>query len=386
MPTPLNRLRLWQDPNGEAPVCRIAIAGDFLPAMGLSVPDRDVWRDMAGKVAAHFEDVSVTFVNLETPLDVDGLDPKPKMGLGQNLGAPKESLEYLRTIRAYVVGCANNHIYDYGIEGVKRTKAALQAMQMESPGVGRCLTDPPEIAVWKGPGQVKVGFWAASNNSSEPASTKSKGVEVLTLGRAGEALAEMDRQHVTCRIALLHAGLERTNRPDPEDVRLMNSLTAAGFDLVAACHSHRISGYAPIARGALERPAFCFYGLGNLSSGCIYSCLEREGLIVVVGLDSQSVITEIEVKPVFLESEGWGSVPFQEQGDRILKRFADLSAEIADGSYERLFYADMAKGLFLTQFRDALVAYQQGGIRGLGQKVKRFRMKHLRRVLYKVLS
>lgn len=94
----------------------------------------------------------------------------------------------------------------------------------------------------------------------------------------------MKSRGATFCIALIHAGCLRTNHPDPEDVRLMNLLGQAGFNVVAASHSHRISGYAHLD-GFRKHEAFCFYGLGSLVSGYVSSPLEREGLVVTAGFN-----------------------------------------------------------------------------------------------------
>ena len=113
-------------------------------------------------------------------------------------------------------------------------------------------------------------------------------------------------------------------------------MAAAGFDLVAASHSHRISGSRLIVTGR-SRPAFCFYGLGRIVSGYIAAPIEREGLIVVAGFKSSGDLASLEVRPISLADSGFGEVPSAEISQIILDRFRLLSAEIADGSSKRLF-------------------------------------------------
>ena len=103
---------IWATDTGPMSVCKVAIAGDFLPAMSLSGSESTVWHQESQKLALYFDDVDITMVNLESAVNVNGLPPKPKTGLGANLNAPEECLLYLARLRTQVVGLANNHIYD----------------------------------------------------------------------------------------------------------------------------------------------------------------------------------------------------------------------------------------------------------------------------------
>ena len=92
---------------------------------------------------------------------------------------------------------------------------------------------------------------------------------------------------------------------------------------------------------AQDTPSFSFYGLGSLVSGYVASPLEREGLIVVVGFNRDGKFIRLEIRPVLLGENGFGAIPDASMRDRILNRFRELSEEIADGSYEKMFYREM---------------------------------------------
>lgn len=371
---------VWQTSESE-PVCRVGMAGDFLPAGGLTLPEDRTWSEAAEGLAENFGDVDVSIANLECPLAADGLPPRLKMGFGGTFSAPEEAAEYLRSLGIRIVGLANNHIYDYGQQGLERTRPALVARRMIPLGSGRTLRDTPEIHVWQGPLGIRVGFWAAAWRLSECAKRSVRGVEAATAHRASLALREMKKQGATCCVALLHAGLEHTSRPEPKDVQGMDSLALLGFDLVSACHSHRISGHKVLIRRN-HRPSFCFYGLGSLCSSAMYSPLEREGIVAVVGLNSHGLITRVEVRPILLAETGWGAVPGATESKVILERFIQLSCEIADGSYRTQFYKEVSAGQLRGHFRDARLAFQQGGIRGLAEKLSRLRLRHVQRLIH----
>jgi hypothetical protein len=374
-------LVLWKSGDDEPIVARVAIAGDFLPAGKLELPQGGAWGDAASALAPHFEDVTTAFVNLECAIDTTGLAARKLVGLGQIVSAPSSSLDYLDEIRSVTVGFANNHTYDFGGAGVERTRQALAQRNLVLIGAGRSTTSPSDVFVWEGPDAIRVGCWAAARASHDLASDGSAGVEPATLRRAKQAIDTMRSHGARFSIALLHAGVLRASRPDPADVKLMDSMARIGFHIVAASHSHRISG---ARQTAINRacPAFCFYGLGSIVSGYIASPIEREGLIVVAGLKSCGSMASLEVRPVSLGASGFGEAPSVEASRTILSRFRQLSAEVVDGSSKRLFYQEISQSLVKVYLRDARAAFRESGIFGLARKTGRIRMRHLRRLAH----
>ncbi|HEY7825463.1 MAG TPA: CapA family protein [Candidatus Acidoferrales bacterium] len=376
---------LWESPSDFPAATHLAIAGDFLPAGRIALPEATGWKEAADALAPLFEDVSIAFANLECALDADTLPPRALAGIGDIVSAPSAVLDYLRAIRVPAGGIANNHIFDFGQAGAARTQSIISNAGMIPLGLSRGLRHAPQVFVWRGPGRLRVGFWAAAKATRDPATGKTAGVEPATLQRARQALAAMELQGANFCVALLHAGCLRTHYPDPEDVRLMDSMAGAGFDIVAASHSHRISGGRKIS-GENRPPAFCFYGLGSLVSGFTFCPAEREGLVIVLGISPEGNLARVELRPVEIAPSGLGVLPSGERHAAILERFRKLSEEIADGSFARLFYRDISEGMIPLYWRDARAAFHQAGMRGLARKAGRVRLRHVRRLLHKVMG
>ncbi len=374
---------LWKSARAETIAVRIAVAGDFLPAGSLE-PPRGGWGDAARALAPHFADVATSFVNLECSLDAEDLPARPPAGIGQLVSAPAPSLEFLQAIRCGIVGSANNHSFDFRRAGAERTRATISRRCMIPLGTGRTLNSVPDVFVWRGPGDVRVGFWAAAIASRDLATRTFPGVEPATVARASKAIRELKSHGAVVSIALLHAGCLRTNRPDPAEVDRMDGIANCGFRVVAASHSHRVGG-ARIFTGHSAAPSFCFYGLGSIASGYIASDVEREGLIVIAGLTARGDLARVEVRPVLLGTSGFGEAPAPGGADVILERFRALSAEIADKSAARLFYSDMSEGLVGLYLRDVRAALRQSGLRGLARKARRIRLRHVKRLVRAVI-
>jgi poly-gamma-glutamate capsule biosynthesis protein CapA/YwtB (metallophosphatase superfamily) len=371
---------VWQREESN-PVSRVVIAGDFLPASGLELPQGCSWRDVAAGFARYFRNADVAILNLECCVDVGESKPRTKFGLGDSFSAAADALEFPLGLGTRVVGLANNHVNDYGMEGLARTRQALLERQLVPLGVGRTLSETPDAVVADTAAETRVGIWAAARHLQDLATKKKAGIEPATRKRGEEALLALKSEGAKMTIAFLHAGMEHTNRPDPDDVALMEDLAKMGFDVVTACHSHRIAGHERVLR-ADGSSGFCFYGLGSISSGVIYSDLEREGLVVVAGLDMSGKLVRMDVHPVRLEGRGWGCIPSLAQAYATLSRFALLSEEISQGMYKRKFYGEIKSRLFRQQLRDIQAALQNGGMRGLAAKLARVRVRHLNRALH----
>ena len=157
---------LWQKENTEI-AFTIGIAGDFLPAPDFKLPGECTWSSISGFIAPYFKDVDISLVNLECPVDVGNSKARTKMAMGGSFCAPAEVLNFLSSVKTEIVGIANNHIYDYGKEGLESTKRAVLAKGMTPIGCGRTLLDAPDVLVWEGPARTRIGFWAAARGLSE---------------------------------------------------------------------------------------------------------------------------------------------------------------------------------------------------------------------------
>src|SRR5215467_5074126 len=111
---------VWRKAHHES-VCCFGIAGDFLPAAGLLPAGGETWSGEADRLAALFRHLEFGVANLECPVGVGEILPRVKASLGGSFAAEASSLDYLHGLGVSVVGLANNHLYDYGGSGARRT-------------------------------------------------------------------------------------------------------------------------------------------------------------------------------------------------------------------------------------------------------------------------
>ena len=233
---------LWTSPEREPVVARIAVGGDFLPAGNIEIATGGDWRGMSKSLADHLQDISTSFVNLECCLDTGNLRPRPLSGLGDVVSAPADSLDYLKSIRAVAVGIANNHSLDFADAGVARTRAAISRRAMVPLGAGRALVTRPSLRLGRA-GAKFARVLGRGHGYARSGDSPQSGRRACYSHPRRKSPRRDEKTRARVSIALLHAGCLRTSRPDPEQLRLMDSLANFGFNIVAASHSHRIAGY-----------------------------------------------------------------------------------------------------------------------------------------------
>lgn len=171
-----------------------------------------------------------------------------------------EKAHYLETFgRLPLAVClANNHIGDYGREGLRDTLEALDALGIERFGAGT-LEDNGGNPLLVEVGGLTLGLAAYACASTHPVLARDgePGAMPLELARVGRDVAEARRRGARAVIVQLHWGQEQVHWPKPEDVRKARRIIELGADAVIGHHAHCVQacelyGGKPI-----------FYGLGN---------------------------------------------------------------------------------------------------------------------------
>lgn len=189
-------------------------------------------------------------VNLEAPLS----DRGPEPGAGIRLVAPTATVAVLENAGVDVVGVANNHASDAGVEGLADTRATLSSSGIVP--VGRadasCVTVPAA--------GLRVAFCAFDATGSHPA-----GGPVATWDPAAvEAAVRGADAGADTVIVGLHGGIEYLLDPDPTLTRLAADLAGWGADVVWGHGAHVVQPVTVTDPDADGRPTVVATSLGNL--------------------------------------------------------------------------------------------------------------------------
>lgn len=229
-----------------------------------------------------------------------------------------------------LVSLANNHVLDYGLEGLTSTMRALDEHGIQHLGAGASEAAARRSVVVTVKG-LRLGFYAAVQRYDVYADWlyaegESGGCNRLRAQAAQEDFAALNEQ-ADVRIALAHWG--RTYLPvAPGQVRWAARLTAAGADLVVGHHPH-IAQPAVLVGG---RPVL--YSLGNgpfgTKGGFERFSLDGYGLLALAEFSECGRLASLELHAIDVDNARVACQPVPLTGETARTVLRSLTDE-ADG-------------------------------------------------------
>lgn len=240
----------------------IIIAGDFAPK------DRLLKQVHLGKYSDIFPDELVrivrsadySIVNLECPI-VDSTFSKITK-CGPNLGCSKDIVEAISFVGFRGVTLANNHILDFGKEGVNNTIKQINTFGINTVGAGESFTDAEKILYITN--KKIIAIINCCEHEFSIATHNSAGANPLNPIRQYYIIQEA-RKKADYVIVIVHGGHEHYNLPSPRMKECYRFFVDSGADAVINHHQHCYSGYEIYN----DKPIF--YGLGNF-------CFDWDGI------------------------------------------------------------------------------------------------------------
>jgi poly-gamma-glutamate capsule biosynthesis protein CapA/YwtB (metallophosphatase superfamily) len=324
-------------PGGSEPGrARVTFLGDTLiGGEGQHVVDErgapwalDAIRDL-------FVGSDLVVANLEGPV-TDRQEPEAKLDTGRKrywYRARVDSLHALRDAGVRVVGLANNHVLDFGADGLADTIRALEAAGIAHCGAGPNRRSARAAAVVDA-GGLRLAFLAAMQRydiyvrERLYAARSRPGPLRLRLDRLRSDL-ESIADDVDATVALVHWG-RNYRRVNPRQQRLAGEIVAAGADLVIGHHPH-VPQPVTLVRGV---PVCFSLGNGPLGTpGRFHSGRPPYGLVVTVDLESggrRARPVALAVTPIHVDNAVVGFQPRvadDRDARRVLRRL--LSGDLA---------------------------------------------------------
>ena len=233
-------------------------------------------------------------VNFEVPLKPDvKLPPQGRERFFQNDDAP----EFLRGLGFNLFSQANNHTFDWGDEGFKKTKAALGDASFGAGTYGEAY----KVKVIE-VNDVKIGFMGLSFAAYTGVFndvTKHEGLGCAYINdlRVNHDIIEAKKE-VDYLFILPHDGIEYIDIPMPETIARYRDFIDYGADGVIAAHPHCPQGWEDYKGKPI------FYSLGNFlfNSKATYDFKANkphwyEGLCVVMTIaDGKLTWTSVNTK------------------------------------------------------------------------------------------
>ncbi|MBR0176944.1 MAG: CapA family protein [Bacteroidales bacterium] len=264
---------------------RLFFAGDFCskPSTSFITPSDELKSVLSS--------CDCRIVNFEVPLKPDiELPPRKEERFFQNDDAPK----FLRNLGFDLFSIANNHTFDWGEEGFKKTKAALGEASFGA-GTYEEAYQVKEIEI----NGIKIGFLALSFAvyTWPLLDTKKReglGCAYLNDLQVNHIIIDA-KKRLDYLFVLPHDGIEYIDAPMPETIARYRDFIDYGADGVFGAHPHCPQGWEEYKGKPM------FYSLGNFffnsKKDTLYRATNRphwyEGRCVVLSIENQKLSWEV---------------------------------------------------------------------------------------------
>jgi poly-gamma-glutamate capsule biosynthesis protein CapA/YwtB (metallophosphatase superfamily) len=257
---------------------------DGLRAKGQSGPAVDDWG--FSEVKPLFSGADLVLVNLECPFTARG-EPIPK---NFNFRARPSTVSVLVDAGVRVVSLANNHLMDYGPDGVADTIATLDAAGIAHFGAGRTLAEARKPAFVE-VGGLKIaflGYLILGEKHPEPAVVWATETKAGVAGHPSDwtVVEKMVREDVAAAktqadlvIPFFHWGREGSKGPDAYQLALAKAAIESGAAAVLGSHPHVLHGMERIGKVPV------FYSLGNFVFGGNWNPRDKDSVLVKARFD-----------------------------------------------------------------------------------------------------
>lgn len=229
---------------------RIIITGDFF------YDYEDVKRDVEDIFSRFIDDY--VLINLEGTLCNTG---KKIHKRGPNLCQSETTIELLKKSKVNAVCLANNHIMDYGDEGLQNTIKLLENNGIDHTGAGDNIENAVKpVCIDCCDNKIaflNFGWYIEEVKSAEKNNAGCAPLDEKLIIKSIKKLIDQGYKP----IVILHWGFEYNLYPQPVHRKLAHKIIDAGAEMVVGHHPHVIQGKE------LYKDKLIYYSLGNFYFG-----------------------------------------------------------------------------------------------------------------------
>ena len=259
---------------------KVIVGGDF--CITTEHIDKSLFSD---ELTELFINSDLNIVNLECPIVTNDLK-KGIIKTGPNLSTSNDIFKHLRKIKIHALTLANNHILDFGREGVENTINGCKENDISHVGAGLNFSDAsePTIIIKNG---IRIGLVNFCENEWTIASDNNAGANPIDIIDNIKQI-KLARELSDFVLVIIHGGHEYYNLPSPRMIKQYRFFAENGADAIIGHHTHCISGYE------IHNEVPIFYGLGNMlfTLPSLHECW-YSGLLVELKLNKGEPISWI---------------------------------------------------------------------------------------------
>jgi poly-gamma-glutamate synthesis protein (capsule biosynthesis protein) len=310
---------------------KILVTGDYCPRDRVAeLIDNKKYNDVFENVTPLIKNADYAVVNFECPVVTDN-NAVGVFKIGPNLRCSEKAVEAIKKTGFDLVTLANNHIYDFGNEGVIDTLFMCEKYGIDSVGAGKNLIEAQKV-FYKSIKDKKIAFVNFCENEFSIASKDNAGANPLNIVANYYQIQEA-KQNADYVIVIIHGGHEYYQLPSPRMKETYRFFAETGANVIINHHQHCYSGYE------VYKDIPIFYGLGNFcfDTKKYKNSTWNKGYMVQLLFDNEKVsfdlipYTQCKEKP---------RVEISENDDSFYSEIARLNEIISDDKalWESFFY------------------------------------------------
>lgn len=243
-------------PSGSGGGVKMAFVGDVLFAgtvetvlkqQGYDYPYRELKEEL--------QKPDITVANLETPVTTRGDEQKKEY----TYRSRPEALKPFKEAGFDVVTLANNHVMDYGVDGLLDTLKHLDQEGILRTGAGKDVKEAYRPVIMERNG-IKIAFLGFSHKvpheSWKAGNGKPGTTQLYDTRPALEAITQAEKE-ADLVVVMPHWGEERQDKPLAVHQAMAKKFIDAGADLVVGSHPHVLQGFEQY------KGKWIAYSLGN---------------------------------------------------------------------------------------------------------------------------
>lgn len=234
---------------------KVLITGDFAPRARLAkqIEGKQFSEVFPEGIRDIIKSSDFSFVNFESPIVEETYKPIQKCG--PNLSCTCEAAEAVKYAGFTGVTMANNHILDFGKEGLRKSVECCKAQGLDVVGVGDNLSEAESVLYIEKDGEILAVINCCEHEFSIATETEA-GANPLNPVRQFYSIQEA-RKKANFVLVIVHGGHEYYQFPSLRMQDTYRFFVDAGADAVINHHQHCYSGYE------IYNSKPIFYGLGN---------------------------------------------------------------------------------------------------------------------------
>lgn len=187
---------------------------------------------------------------------------------------------------------ANNHIFDYGVDGIKKTLERLDSYGI--PHTGAYTSEEEKAPLIVEVQGIKIGIVAYTDHVNRGGNKAL--MNLYDADAVAADIAAVKEAGADFTIVYMHWGTENTHSVNRKQRNIAQHIADSGADLILGSHPHCLQEFELLDTEDGQVPVI--YSLGNFVSSMASRSMNRDGMILKFVLEKDIVTGETTLEPM----------------------------------------------------------------------------------------